>query len=165
MSKFKKFADEVRRKGKQMLTNEESQYRDILEETKNGDEEREIKETIESDENEENIPISDIDFDVALDLFNTKRRRLIFEVLKGGESLSYIELAEYIASKEYDKEPNLITDTERKRVYVSIYQTHIDKMANDGVLTINENENGVNIKLSSEGEKLAEILEEIEGYF
>jgi len=44
------------------------------------------------------------------------------------------ELAEYVAAEECDKEKSAITGEERRRVYTSLQQVHIDKLEEAGVI-------------------------------
>ncbi|MFB6358651.1 MAG: hypothetical protein ABEJ96_06540, partial [Thiohalorhabdaceae bacterium] len=48
------------------------------------------------------------------------------------------DLAEHIASIENDKPEVALSSTERKRVYVALYQCHLPKMDDIGVIDFDE---------------------------
>lgn len=68
-------------------------------------------------------------------LSNTRRRRVL-EMLRdadGGE-LTISNLAEAIAAEENDKDAHLLDAQERKRVYIGLYQCHLGRMDNAGLI-------------------------------
>ncbi|MFC7177441.1 DUF7344 domain-containing protein [Halosegnis marinus] len=73
--------------------------------------------------------------DLVFDLLSSQRRRMVLYYLRrhGGEG-TITELADQIAALENDVEPAELTKQQQKRVYVSIYQTHIPKLADAGVV-------------------------------
>lgn len=73
--------------------------------------------------------------DLVFDLLSSQRRRMVLHYLRrhGGDS-TITELADQIAALENDVEPSDLTKQQQKRVYVSIYQTHIPKLADAGVV-------------------------------
>lgn len=89
-------------------------------------------------------------------LLSNHRRRYTIHYCKqhnGGVSLS--ELAEQIAAWEHDKEVNEITSDERKRVYTSLQQTHLNRLEDAGMIT---QENG-QIKLTENAQDLEVYLD------
>lgn len=92
--------------------------------------------TLELDEPVEPESMS---LDVVFDILSNSRRRLILSHLQevGGESTTS-DLAEYIAAIENDKPEAELTSQERKRVYVGIYQTHLPKMDDAGVVDVDD---------------------------
>lgn len=73
--------------------------------------------------------------DQTFEILKNQRRRHVLEYLytvDGQVSLS--ELAERIAAWENDKEIRQITSSERKRVYVGLYQCHLPKMDGMGIV-------------------------------
>lgn len=67
--------------------------------------------------------------DLVFDVLSSPRRRYILYYLRrhGGE-ISLSELATQAAAWEYETDPDDLTDQQEKRVYVSLYQTHIPKL-------------------------------------
>ncbi len=69
------------------------------------------------------------------DLLSSHRRRYVLHACKQhDEPLSLSDLAEQIAAWEQDKTIEEITSSERKRVYTSLQQTHLDRMAEAGMI-------------------------------
>lgn len=72
----------------------------------------------------------ELDIDLVFDLLGTSRRRAVIRYLEAESGPVEIgDLANYIAAHEYGKSVEEITPDERKRVYVSLYQCHLPKMA------------------------------------
>ncbi|WP_324760569.1 DUF7344 domain-containing protein [Haloarcula sp. GH36] len=61
-------------------------------------------------------------------LSNHRRRMVLYYLRKDGGSVEVRELAEEIAAMENDTSVTELTSQQRKRVYVSLYQTHLPKM-------------------------------------
>ena len=77
------------------------------------------------------IPLDQV-FEV---LKNERRRRVLERLTEAEEPLDLGTLAEEIAALENDKDVRQITSTERKRVYVGLYQCHLPKMDDFGVVS------------------------------
>ena len=74
--------------------------------------------------------------DVAFDILSNARRRFVLRSLQesdGGVDLS--DLAAELAAMENEVDRDELTAKQRKRAYVSLYQTHIPKMEESGVIT------------------------------
>lgn len=67
----------------------------------------------------------DVVFDV---LSNERRRRTIRYLLAEPGTITLGDLAEHIASLENGKPEEALTSTERKRVYICLYQSHLPKL-------------------------------------
>jgi hypothetical protein len=65
-----------------------------------------------------------------LEVLSNQRRRFAIHFLKhrGGEDVSVSELAEHVASWEYEKRVEQLTHRERKRVRNALRQFHLPKM-------------------------------------
>ena len=77
----------------------------------------------------------DLGLDQLFEVLQNQRRRYVLQYLhdnEGGTSLS--NLSEQIAAWENDKEIRRISSSERKRVYVALYQCHLPKMDDMGVV-------------------------------
>ncbi|MFB6080919.1 MAG: hypothetical protein ABEJ81_07975 [Haloferacaceae archaeon] len=71
----------------------------------------------------------DVDrLDVVFGILQNERRRRVLRYLQDHEATTQGNLAEYVASIENDVPPGSLTSTQRKRVYVSLYQSHLPKL-------------------------------------
>lgn len=78
--------------------------------------------------------------DVIFDLLKNGRRRDIIEYLIAADRMVTIaELSEHIAARENDIPLEELTSTQRKRVYVALYQTHLPKLDDAGVIDYESN--------------------------
>lgn len=67
--------------------------------------------------------------DEAYDLLSNERRRFVIDSLRErGEPIDVMELSRMVAASEYDTAPEELSDQQVKRIYVSLYQTHIPKL-------------------------------------
>lgn len=78
--------------------------------------------------------------DAVLEMLSNQRRRFVIHALKraNGE-LSVSELAEQVASWEYDKPVERLDHRERKRVRNALRQFHLSKMAEYGFIEYDAN--------------------------
>lgn len=69
------------------------------------------------------------------DLLSSSRRRFVLQYLSRHEGpVPFSELANELAAWENDTDVEDITERQRKRVYVSLYQTHIPKLEEAGIV-------------------------------
>ena len=69
------------------------------------------------------------------DLLSSSRRRFVLQYLNDHDGpVPFSELANELAAWENDTDVEDITERQRKRVYVSLYQTHIPKLEEAGVV-------------------------------
>lgn len=80
------------------------------------------------------------------EILRNSRRRAVFSILRtrGGE-LSVKELSTRVAAREYDVPPAELSPEQYKRVYTGLYQHHLEKMANMGVIDFDKAENIVRL--------------------
>lgn len=71
-------------------------------------------------------------------LGHSLRRYLVSTLVNGGNEATLSELSTKIASWELDKSENEVTDAERESIYISLYHSHIPKLADLGVLDYEE---------------------------
>jgi len=77
--------------------------------------------------------------DQAFATLSNTRRRMVLSYLRTHESPATVEdLSEQIAAAEHGVEPESLTRQERKRAYVSLYQTHLPKLAQMGFIDYDE---------------------------
>lgn len=84
--------------------------------------------------------------EAVFDLMNSPRRRFVIHYLhKIQEPIELQSLANHVASWEDDTPLDELTDQQKKRVYVSLYQTHVPKLADTGVVTFDRDSGDVEI--------------------
>jgi hypothetical protein len=71
-------------------------------------------------------------------LKNERRRRVLEYLADADEEVSLSDLAEEIAAQENGKDVVQISSSERKRVYVGLYQCHLPKMDSMDVISFNK---------------------------
>lgn len=77
--------------------------------------------------------------DQVFSILKNERRRRVLEYLKEADGeVSLSDLAEEIAAQENGKDVVQISSSERKRVYVGLYQCHLPKMDSMGVISFNK---------------------------
>jgi hypothetical protein len=72
--------------------------------------------------------------DRTFDILRNHRRRLVLAYLREHDSTTQGDLARYVAAVENDIEEATVTSTQRKRVYVSLYQAHLPKLDEFGAI-------------------------------
>ncbi|MFC3476430.1 DUF7344 domain-containing protein [Halobacterium litoreum] len=88
----------------------------------------------EADDQREELPL-----DVTFEILKNRRRRLVLEYLRETEDTITIgELAEHIAAIENDTTVQQLNAQQRKRVYIGLYQCHLPKMDDAGVVDFNQ---------------------------
>jgi len=93
-------------------------------------------------------------------LKNSRRRQALLYLKENGGDASLGELAEHIAAIENDCSPRAISSSQRKRVYVGLYQCHLPKM--DGMHIVDFEKNRGTIELGANATQLDPYLEETE---
>lgn len=88
-------------------------------------------------------------------LLSNHRRRYTIRFCKENGSATLAELAEHIAALEQDKSLSEITSSERKRVYTSLQQTHLDRLEDAGMIRYD----GDQIELTEQAKKLEVYLD------
>jgi hypothetical protein len=77
--------------------------------------------------------------EAVFDVLRNKRRRYALHHLKQQDGpVSTGALAEQVAAWEYGTTVSELSSRERQRVYVSLVQTHLPKMIEEGVVTVDE---------------------------
>ena len=84
--------------------------------------------------------------DTVFELLSSKRRRMVlFYLRQRGEPTTVNELARQIASMENEVPAEDLTSQQQKRVYVSLYQTHLPKLDAMGVIDYDKDEGTVGL--------------------
>lgn len=94
-----------------------------------------VERAAEADTGPDEQPIS---LDQTFGMLSNHRRRQVFRILTETEQIELGDLAEQIAARELDKPRGQLTSQERKRLYISLYQTHLPKLADVDAITYNK---------------------------
>ncbi|QSG11383.1 putative trancriptional regulator, ArsR family [Halapricum desulfuricans] len=89
-------------------------------------------------------------------LKNERRRRVVTHLEEAAEPLDLGDVAERIAAYENDTSVPEITYSERKRVYVALYQHHLPKLDDMGIISFNKSR-GI-LELAAGAEQLKPYL-------
>ncbi len=108
-------------------------------------------------------PTQSFSRDRVFELLSNRRRRLVLYYLRShaDDEATVRELATEIAAWENGVEEAAVTYKQRKRVYTSLYQSHLPKMDEYGVVEYEQNRGDV--RLTEEGETLDAYLEIVSG--
>lgn len=84
---------------------------------------------------------SELPLDIVFEIIRNERRRLVLTYLEDAsdERVTLSDLAEHIAAIENDTTVQALSAQQRKRVYVGLYQCHLPKMADSGIVSFNKN--------------------------
>lgn len=83
--------------------------------------------------------------DVFEILSNARRRTMIHYLHQQHGHADLSDIADHIAAWEYDTTHDQITSDQRRRVYISLYQTHLPKLAEYGIVDYDEDEKTVRL--------------------
>jgi len=84
---------------------------------------------------ESSLENTGLDEDLILELLKNSRRRQVIKMLsQRDETIVLGELAELIASEENNVPISNLTSDQRKRIYVALYQTHLPKLDEAGLV-------------------------------
>ncbi|WP_227353683.1 DUF7344 domain-containing protein [Haladaptatus salinisoli] len=96
--------------------------------------------------------------DMVFDVLKNQRRRYALHYLKQAEeTVQLSDLAEQVAAWENDTTVGAISAAERKRVYTALYQSHLPKLDDAGIVDYNQNR-GI-VELATAAEQLDPYLE------
>jgi hypothetical protein len=96
---------------------------------------------------------------VRFEILQNQRRRDALSYLRAnGGTATLGEMAEYIAAKENDIETRAVSSSQRKRVYIGLYQCHLPKLADAGVVDFDKDRG--DIALRSEAAQLDAYLDD-----
>jgi DNA-binding transcriptional ArsR family regulator len=111
--------------------------------------------TESADAQTESVPSLDLIFGI---LKNGRRRRVLKYLRDVDGEVTLSDLAEHIAAIENDTTEAQLTSSERKRVYVGLYQCHLPKMDDAGAIDYNQSR-GL-IRRTDKAEYFDEYLDE-----
>ena len=103
-------------------------------------------------------PRETIDIDSALSLLANGRRRqtIRYAIDETDGEFDLVDATEYIATEQYGPE---YTSSERKRVYISLYQTHLPELVEAGVLDRVDDGPGHTFRVDDAAQPLYDVLE------
>ncbi|MXV61093.1 hypothetical protein GS429_03265 [Natronorubrum sp. JWXQ-INN-674] len=85
------------------------------------------------------------------DVFSNARRRLAVQYLKRkGGTCDLAPLVEQVAAWENDTAPDDVTRTQRRRVYISLYQTHLPMLEDHGIVDWDPDDHAIELLPSEE---------------
>lgn len=81
-----------------------------------------------------------LSLDQAFEILQNRRRREVLKYLDGrNETVSLSDLAEHVAAVENDTSVQALSSSQRKRVYVGLYQCHLPKMDDLDIVDFDQN--------------------------
>jgi hypothetical protein len=87
----------------------------------------------------ENPPDPELSKDELFHLLQNQRRRRVLLYLQSADSeVTMREVAEQVAAWENDTTVEALSSDERQRVYIALYQSHLPKLDDSGVLSYNQ---------------------------
>lgn len=85
--------------------------------------------------------------DTIFELLKNQRRRDALGYLEENDGVATLsDMAEFIAAKENGITEQELSSSQRKRVYIGLYQCHLPKMANAGVIDFEKNRGDIEIR-------------------
>ncbi len=85
------------------------------------------------------------------DIFSNARRRQTVQFLnQRGGSCELASLVEQVAAWENDADPDEVTRTQRRRVYISLYQTHLPMLEDHGIVDWDPDAHAIELLPSAE---------------
>lgn len=111
-------------------------------------------------------PDADLGVGEVFELLQNQRRRRVLRYLTtetdGRATLS--DLAEHVAGLENDVPPDRITSTQRKRVYVGLYQAHLPKLDDYGVVDFDKHRGTVDLRDTTDLDPCLEWVAAVEDH-
>lgn len=83
----------------------------------------------------ESPPSSPEQLDRIFAILRNHRRRLVLAYLREHDATTQGDLARHVAAVENEIPESAVTSTQRKRVYVSLYQAHLPKLDDFGAIS------------------------------
>lgn len=94
---------------------------------------------------------TDLPLDTVFEILKNRRRRDILQYLWNHDGTANIgELAEHIAALENDVDVTALSSSQRKRVYIGLYQCHLPKMDDAEVVDFDKHRGTIELRDSAE---------------
>lgn len=114
--------------------------------------------TVSPDDPDADDEDDDLSKDVIFEILKNQRRRYVLQYLEMASGPVRLgELAEEVAAWENDTEVSKLSSKQRKRVYVGLYQGHLPKMDDAGVVEFNQ-DRGI-VELTDRAEQLRTYMD------
>ena len=104
---------------------------------------------------------TELDRDRVFALLKNPRRRAVLVQLRATPTTTLSDLADQIAAEENDTTPEQLSSSERKRVYISLYQNHLPKLAEFGAIDYDQSRGDVS--RCKRGRRLQRYLDRLDG--
>ena len=94
-----------------------------------------------ADSEDETNETSELETDDLFHILQNQRRRRVLQFLQDfdeGEQVDMRDIAEQVAAWEHDTTVQQLSSNERQRVYIALYQSHLPKLDEKGVLEYNQ---------------------------
>lgn len=101
-------------------------------------------------------PEHEIAHDAIFDVLSSPRRRYVLYYLRRHGPTDILDLTAEVAAWEYGCDVDDLTSQQRKRVYVSLYQTHVPKM--DGLGIVDYDQDSGMIQLTDRADEIGRYL-------
>lgn len=102
----------------------------------------EIRRIVEEDSEDRTLSLDEI-FEL---LKNERRRKVIYYLLDAEDGTATLsDLAEHIAAEENDIPVKQLSSDQRKRVYIGLYQCHLPKLDEFGIIDFEDNRGDVEL--------------------
>ena len=90
---------------------------------------------------------TDLSLDTVFEILKNRRRRDILQYLWNHDGSANIgELAEHIAALENDIEVTALSSSQRKRVYIGLYQCHLPKMDDAAIVDFDKHRGTIRLR-------------------
>lgn len=101
--------------------------------------------------------------DLVFDILSSSRRRMVLYYLRQHNGVGSVkELAQHIAAMENEIPVEEVNRAQEKRVYVSLYQTHLPKLAD--AMIIDYDKDAGKVSLTTDAYKIDDYLTRRSGY-
>lgn len=85
--------------------------------------------------------------DVVFDIMSNRRRRFVLRYLhQNGSPAQLTDIATELAAVESGTSPEQVDKRARKRAYVSLYQTHVPRLAEEGIVRYDEEAGEISLR-------------------
>lgn len=101
---------------------------------------------------------SPLSINETFEILKNDRRRMVLSYLRTNDGAATLkELADYVTAEENNVDISSITSSQRKRVYVGLYQFHLPKMSDMNIIEYDKNRGTVS--LTDKGSQICETHE------
>lgn len=143
------------------MSTQDQSARNNADQSTGTDSKNDVRESATQQEEQATEPKQEsLSLDLVFEILKNSRRREVIHYLRdqdGEERVSLGELAEHVAAIENDTTTDQLTSSQRKRVYVGLYQCHLPKMDDMGVVDFNQDRG--HVALAPQADHLTEYLD------